>query len=123
MNEQIVNLPGAFIPMAEARGLQAQSLVKILSGIGCAEIIDQYIDPAGVLHHIVDHSNKRFRSFRIVEYALYSAPFCVQLVRDSLCLLHAAGRHVNNRPFFCAGFHTSKSDTPGRCRDYNNFLL
>ena len=31
MNERIVNLPGAFIPMAEARGLQAQSLV-IFSG-------------------------------------------------------------------------------------------
>ena len=29
MNERIVNLPGAFIPMAEARGLQAQSLVTL----------------------------------------------------------------------------------------------
>lgn len=38
MNERIVNLPGAFIPMAEARGLQAQSLVKMAQRI-CKAVI------------------------------------------------------------------------------------
>ena len=31
MNERIVNLPGAYVPMAKARGLQAQTLVTTIS--------------------------------------------------------------------------------------------